>query len=209
VGLDRALFRWINGLSGHFSWLDNTISGFASDYFMIVAMCLVLVAMWFGTRDKQKRLDNQVTVAAAMISLGLSSAMVALLNIFFVTNHMFEGTTIANLFNRPRPFNAEVGVNLLFYCPTDPSFPSNLAAVVFGLAFAVWLKNRKVGGWLLGMGALAALARVYVGIHYPGDMLGGAIIGLMGTAFAYGLIRIFWPIKRLLFWVLERLYLGG
>ena len=209
MGLDRALFRWMNGIAGHFSWLDNIVSGIASDYFIIVAMCLVLVAMWFGTREKQKRLDNQIIVIAAMISLGLSAAMVSLINIVFVTYRVLEGTAIANLFNRPRPFDAEIGVNLLFYRPTDPSFPSNLAAVVFGLAFAVWIKNRKAGGILVGMGVLAGLARVCAGIHYPGDMIGGAFIGLLGTACAYGLIKLFWPLKRLVFWVLERLYLAG
>ncbi len=209
MGWDRALFRWINGLAGHFPLLDRIVIGIASDYFIIVVMCLVLVVMWFGTRDQERRRDNQLAVIAAMSSLGLAAAMVALINLFFVNNNVLAGTALANLFNRQRPFEVEPGATLLFYRPTDPSFPSNMAAVVFGLAIAVWLKNRKAGSVLLGMACLAGFARVYVGIHYPGDILGGAFIGLMGAALAFALIKLLWPVKRLLFWVLERLYLAG
>jgi len=209
VGWDRALFRWINGLAGHVPFLDHLFVGIASDYFMIIAMCLVLVVMWFGTREQSQRRDNQLAVIAAMSSLGLATGMVALINLIFVKNQVLAGTALSNLFNRLRPFEAEPSVQLLFYRPTDPSFPSNMAAVVFGLAIAVWLKNRKAGGWLLGMACLAGFARIYVGIHYPVDILGGVIIGLLGVALAFALIKLLWPVKRLLFWILEKLYLGG
>jgi undecaprenyl-diphosphatase len=209
VGWDRALFRWINGLAGHWALMDRFFSGVADDYFMIVTMCLVLVAMWFGTRNQLERQNNQLAVVAAMTSLGLATGMVALANLFFVKHSVLAGTGLHELFNRPRPFMVEPSVNLLFYRPTDPSFPSNMAAVVFGLAMAVWVKNRKVGYWLLGMASLACFARGYVGIHYPLDILGGALFGAAGTALAYFLLCFLWPIKRLIFWVLEKLYLGG
>jgi undecaprenyl-diphosphatase len=84
-----------------------------------------------------------------------------------------------------------------------------MAAVVFGLAIAVWLKNRPVGFWLMGMATVASFARVYVGIHYPGDILGGAFFGLLGVGAAAFLIWFLWPVKRFIFWSLEKLYLGG
>ncbi len=206
---DKALFHWINGLAGHVPIIDRFFAGVADDYFIIITMCLVLVAMWFGTREQSERQQNQLAVIAAMSGLGLATGLVALANLFFVDKNLMAGTGLNALFNRPRPFEVEAGVNLLFYRPTDPSFPSNMAAVVFGLAIAVWIKNRKVGYWLLGMATLVSLARVYVGIHYPGDVLGGALFGLMGALLAYALLTLLWPIKRLLFWVLEKLYLGG
>lgn len=208
AGLDKAIFHWINGLAGHVPLLDHLFIGIASDYFIIVAMCLVLVAMWFGSSIQSQRKENQLAVIAAMSSLGLAAGFVALANLFFVENHLLEGTVLSDIFNRSRPFEADHGVNLFFYRPTDPSFPSNLAAVVFGLAIAVWIKNRKVGWWLLGTAGLASFARVYVGVHYPGDILGGLIFGLFGVAIAYFLIKLLWPVKRLLFWILDKLYLG-
>ncbi len=209
MGWDKALFNLINGLAGHWRILDRLMAGIADDYFMIITMCLVLVVMWFGTRDQHLRRDNQLAVVAAMASLGLATAFVALANLVFVINNGLDGTALHALFNRPRPFDAELGTYLLFYRPNDPTFPSNMAAVVFGLAIAVWLKNRRVGFWLMGMATLAGFARVFVGIHYPGDILGGALFGLLGVGMAFLLLKILWPVKRFIFWALEKLYLGG
>jgi undecaprenyl-diphosphatase len=209
LGWDSTVFHWINGLAGHWQPLDRLFSGIADDYFMIITMCLVLVAMWFGTRNQHQRQQNQLAVVAAMSSLGLATGMVALANYLFVSHHFLAGTELSNIFNRPRPFVVESSVNLLFYRPSDPSFPSNMAAVVFGLAIAVWIKNRKMGWLLVGMAALACFARVYVGIHYPGDIMGGIFFALFGVGLAFFLLAVLWPLKRLIFWVLEKLYLSG
>ena len=160
VHADRAVFEWINGLAGHVPVLDNLIRGIANDYFMIIGLCLVLIALWFGTREAARRKLNQVAVIVAAISLGISQAIVDILNIFFF---------------RPRPFTL-LPTHLLFYAPTDSSFPSNAATITFAIAFGVFFVNRKMGGLLLGLAGLLAFARVYVGVHYPSDVLGGAAI---------------------------------
>jgi undecaprenyl-diphosphatase len=167
MSFDEQLFTWINGLAGHVPFIDRIFSGLADDYFMVVAMCLVLVWMWFGTRNSDERECNQIAVLKAMASLGIASGFVAWANAIFVGAEKFPGTLIHEIFNRPRPFDPSTGlnVNLLFYMPHDPSFPSNLAAVVFGLSLAVWLMNKKMGTWLLVMAFVACFARVYVGIH--------------------------------------------
>jgi len=183
VHADRAVFQWINGLAGHVPVIDNFLKGIANDYFMIIGMCLVLVALWFGTRDAAKRKINQVAVIVAAISLGISQAIVDILNIFFF---------------RPRPFTL-LPTHLLFYAPTDSSFPSNAATITFAIAFGVFFINRKAGGLLLGLAGLLAFARVYVGVHYPSDVLGGAAIAAV-TAWLISLIvrnRHVW-VRRLL-----------
>jgi undecaprenyl-diphosphatase len=208
---DRALFQWINGLSGKVPFIDNLFSGLADDYFMVISMCLVLVAMWFGTREPEQRVRNQISVLAAMSSLGIASGLVSLCNYLFVWQDLWSNTWIHELFNRPRPFDPSTGliVNLLFYRPSDPSFPSNLAAVVFGIATAVWVHNRTAGYWLLGMALLACFARVLVGIHYPTDILGGFFFGVIGTLIAYGLFKLLSPLLRLLLAILKGLFLAG
>jgi undecaprenyl-diphosphatase len=211
VSFDGRLFSWINGLAGHVPAIDGLFSGLADDYFMIVAMCLVLVGMWFGTRSPEERERNQVAVLKAMSSLGIASGLVAWANVIFVGAGKYPGTLIHEIFNRPRPFDPSSGldVNLLFYRPTDPSFPSNLAAVVFGLALAVWLMNKRTGTWLLIMAFVACFARVYVGIHYPSDILGGAAFAVVGVALTYFLFWALSPLVRLLRWILKALYLAG
>ena len=210
VSFDETLFRWINDLGGHIPALDRLFSGLADDYFMIVAMCLVLVGMWFGTRSPEERARNQVSVLKAMASLGIASGFVSLANVIFVGDNKYPGTLIHEIFNRPRPFS-QLGPSVIhgFYQPTDPSFPSNLAAVVFGLALAVWLMNKRTGTWLLIMAFVACFARVYVGIHYPSDILGGAVFGVVGVGLTYFLFWALSPLVRLLKWILQSLYLAG
>ena len=211
MSFDQQLFHWINGLAGHVPAIDRLFSGLADDYFMIVAMCLVLVGMWFGTRKPDERECNQVAVLKAMASLGIASGFVSWANAIFVGADKYPGTLVHEIFNRPRPF-VEYGNSVLhglFYRPTDPSFPSNLAAVVFGLALGVWFMNRRIGAWLLIMAFVACFARVYVGIHYPSDILGGLAFGVIGVALTYFLFRAFSPLVRLIKWLLRSLYLAG
>jgi len=210
VSLDETLFHWINGLAGHVPFIDRLFMGLADDYFMIIAMCLVLVGLWFGTRKPEERARNQVAVLKAMASLGIASGFVSWANVIFVGGDKFPGTLIHEIFNRPRPFaSGGLTVHLLFYKPTDPSFPSNLAAVVFGLALAVWLMNKRTGTWLLVMAFVACFARVYVGIHYPSDILGGAVFAVVGVAITYLLFWALAPLVRLIIGILKALYLAG
>ena len=80
-----------------------------------------------------------------------------------------------NLF-RSRPFD-EIAVTTLLYQPTDSSFPSNSAAILFAIAVAVWLGNRKAGPIFFIIAAVHSFARVVAGMHYPMDVIGGALIG--------------------------------
>ena len=80
---------------------------------------------------------------------------------------------------RQRPFEAD-GVRRLIRKPTGSSFPSGHAAV--GVAMFTMLADRSRGGLsrrlLQSIGAYVALSRIYVGVHYPTDVLGGAGMGM-------------------------------
>ncbi|MCX7569929.1 phosphatase PAP2 family protein [Tumebacillus sp. DT12] len=83
---------------------------------------------------------------------------------------------LGRLYFRQRPFIQEGFEPLLPHAPTS-SFPSNHAACGFALAVAVWLLLPPVGIPMLLLAALLALSRVYVGVHYPADILLGSLIG--------------------------------
>jgi undecaprenyl-diphosphatase len=210
VSFDERLFTWINNLGGHVDFIDRIVSGFANDYFILIAMCLVLVGMWFGTRPSEKRLHNQVAVLKAMASLGTASGFASIPIITIVGNEKYAGTLLYSMFNRPRPFET-FGPSVVhhFYFPHDPSFPSNMAAAVFGLALAVWLMNRRVGTWLLIMASLVCLARIYVGVHYPSDILGGFVIAVVAVGVIYFMFWVFKLLLRLLLWIMKGLYVMG
>jgi len=83
---------------------------------------------------------------------------------------------LGRLYFRQRPFIQEGFEPLLAHAPTS-SFPSNHAACGFALAVAVWLLVPAAGIPMLLLAAILALSRVYVGVHYPADVLLGAFIG--------------------------------
>jgi undecaprenyl-diphosphatase len=174
ITIDDNIFLWINGLTGKLTALDWLLKGIANDYLVIVISCLVLLALWVLGSDVYQRDKNQKAVICASLSLGLAQGFVSTFNAFFF---------------RPRPFT-ELPTNLLFYQPTDSSFPSNSVAIVFAIAFAIFLSNRKFGGILLFIACIHAFSRVYVGVHYPFDVIAGAAGGMVIAFFATWVIRI-------------------
>jgi undecaprenyl-diphosphatase len=98
----------------------------------------------------------------------LASAAVALL----------ANQVASHLWERPRPFTAHAAAtHLLAPASVDPSFPSDHAAAAFAIAFAVLAFSRPVGRALLAVAAVIALTRVALGVHYPSDVLAGALVG--------------------------------
>lgn len=63
--------------------------------------------------------------------------------------------------------------------PTDGAFPSSHTALAFSLAVTVFLHDKKVGVWYLLAALAIGTARVLANVHYPVDILGGALIGTL------------------------------
>ena len=178
---DKDLFLLINGFVGVVPFVDRIAQWIVSDYLMPIALALALVFMWFVDRDRDIRAQRQVGVFVALTAMALSNSVVFILNFFYF---------------RPRPFvNADVA--LLFYKPTDSSFPSNAVAAVFGLAFGIWGVNRRLGWIAIGAASLYGLARVYAGVHYPLDVLGGAAIAAVVTYLVFRLRDLLMPLLML------------
>jgi membrane-associated phospholipid phosphatase len=101
---------------------------------------------------------------------------------------------IANAIDRARPFVAHPSQShLLIGRSTDPSFPSDHATGAFAIAVAIWMYDRTFGAVFLLLAVLVSFARVYVGTHYPGDVVGGAILGAL-----VALLLRWGPLRRLL-----------
>lgn len=94
--------------------------------------------------------------------------------------------------DRPRPFIAHPGsIHPFLAHAADPSFPSDHATAAFAIAVAVALRQRNWGTVLIVLAAVVAAGRVFLGLHYPTDVLAGAALG---TAVAV----LFWlpPIRE-------------
>lgn len=158
---DLWLFKLINGLAGNTPVLDQIMQALVSDYVGPTLQVLGLLGFWFEGQHQDERRENQRAVLRTVVVLVISSAVVVLCNL---------------IYPRDRPFRYHE-VNMLFYYPPDPSFPSNSATVVFGFATIVWLQNRRWGWPMMVMAASFALSRVYCGVHYPTDILAGFFLG--------------------------------
>jgi undecaprenyl-diphosphatase len=110
------------------------------------------------------------------------------------------GQVVTHLWARERPYVAHPGETLLFVPPShEPSFPSDHAIAAFGIAFAVaFLGGRLAGAIFLAGATTIAISRVFVGLHYPGDIAAGALIGLASAALvAWSVSPRIEPIVRL------------
>lgn len=175
---DETLFLWINGFVGAAPIVDAAAELAASDYLAPAILAFALIVVWFAERDAELRVRQQVGALVALSSMGISGLVVFILNMFYF---------------RPRPF-VELDVNLLFYEPTDSSFPANSAAAAFGIAFGIWGVNRRIGWFAIGVAGSYGLARVYAGVHYPLDILAGAGIAAMVTFGVFRISRLAMPV---------------
>jgi undecaprenyl-diphosphatase len=153
MAIDLFIFQQINGLAGRYAWLD-AIGVFFAQYFEYILIVLLFVFLW-----RKWRLILGAFSAAVLARFGVVEL-------------------IRYIWSRPRPF-VENNVNLLVEAVNEPSFPSGHAVFYFALSFIVYQHNKKAGIFFFGASFLIVLSRVFVGIHWPSDILAGAVIGAL------------------------------
>ncbi len=158
---DIWLFHALNNFVGTVPLIDWLARALVNDYAVPTAMSLVAVALWFAGATPEERTNNQRAVVFTALALLFCNALIK---------------DLSYVYFRPRPFATET-VKLLFYRPSVSSFPSIPIEVAFCFAAGAWYASPRLARWLAVLGALYALARVYAGVHYPSDVIGGALIG--------------------------------
>lgn len=110
--------------------------------------------------------------------VGVCCALALILNLLLVN------ISLKPLFARIRPYVVLPEITTLTTLPSDFSFPSGHSAASFACAWALFRNApRKAGIPALVLATLIALSRLYVGVHYPTDVIFGALAGsLMGEA---------------------------
>ncbi len=93
---------------------------------------------------------------------------------------LINNALLKNLVARPRPFDAFSDILPLIKRPLDFSFPSGHTGSSFAFAWVFFRRMpKKYGIPVLVLAALVAFSRLYLGVHYPGDVLGGLITGIL------------------------------
>lgn len=98
---------------------------------------------------------------------------------------------IKPLVGRLRPFQTYTEFILLIDPPSGYSFPSGHTAASFAAAITLWKFDRRWGGAALVLAALIAFSRMYLFVHYPTDVLGGILLGILSAYIGV------WLVKRL------------
>ncbi|WP_230352008.1 undecaprenyl-diphosphate phosphatase [Lelliottia sp. WAP21] len=183
--LNYGLFYLINATPASPEWMIDVATFIAKDLINIVPALVVILWLW-GPR-KQVSAQRQLVIKVAM-ALVIS---------------MTASWTLGHLFPHDRPFVDHIGYNFLHHS-ADDSFPSDHGTVIFTFALAFLLWHRLWSGVvLMAIAAAIAWSRVYLGVHWPLDMLGGLLVGMIGCLSAQILWNLF---GTRLYQALQRIY---
>lgn len=158
--LNSAFFLSINQYAGKSTLLDALAIFFAEA--MPFILIFTMVCLWFFAPLDKKRVS---------FFAGYSVLLALLLSYL-----------IGVMYFHPRPFAENIGRQLVEHA-ADTSFPSDHTTFIFAISFMyLFSKNTRVLGiWLSSFSLLAGLARVFVGVHYPFDILGAALLGAVSS----------------------------
>ncbi|AXI78323.1 phosphatase PAP2 family protein [Peterkaempfera bronchialis] len=159
---DLSLLYDVNGLAKDApSWVDGAVS-WIGEYGILLGLGLLCLTAWLRARRQP---DAPVAVAAVAWA-PLAAAVAAILNI-----------PIRALVARPRPFVEHTGLDVLASGKDDFSFASDHATLTMAIAVALLLAERRLGVLAVLFALLQGFCRVYMGVHYPTDVLGGYALG--------------------------------
>lgn len=102
---------------------------------------------------------------------------------------IFGNVILKNVVARPRPSWIDPSVKLLIPNPTDYSFPSGHTFTSFAAAGSLFLYNKKFGTAAIVLAILIGFSRMYLYVHYPSDVLAGALFGLAAAVAAFYGVR--------------------
>src|SRR3954453_19650306 len=176
--MDGSLFQAINRFAFRTGWAHGFMRFYANNGIVLFALLLL-----FGYLLARHRSDLDGVAG----SLGACAATLVALGL---------GQIIGNIIDRARPYETLANVHLLVDKTTDFSFPSDHATVVGAVAVGLFFVDRWLGLAAAIAAILMAFTRVYVGAHYPGDVLAGLALG--GTVAALGQIIVVPVLRRVL-----------
>ncbi|GGM24974.1 phosphatase PAP2 family protein [Streptomyces fumigatiscleroticus] len=172
ASIDGAAYRDVVGLARHSpGWLDTTIRLWSAYGLAVFALFMVLA--WWRAR--------RAGAAVAVTALAVPAVVV----LAYGVNDVLKAVV-----HEDRPCQS-LRVRILEACPVhgDWSFPSNHAAIAAAVAVALLFVSRWLGGIACLAAAAMAASRVWVGVHYPHDVVTGVVVGALVALGSMSLLR--------------------
>ncbi|MFJ3979725.1 phosphatase PAP2 family protein [Streptomyces sp. NPDC090021] len=168
--VDVSLLYEVNGAARRApSWLDTAVS-LAGEYGILLALVLLVLWCWRGAR----RQDETAAVESftALVWAPLAAGLALLVNV-----------PLREFVGRQRPFRQHEGLQVLDpgwgvgLANTEYSFVSGHTTAAMALGVGLFVANRKFGIVGIALALAEGLCRVYMGLHYPTDVIGGLALG--------------------------------
>ena len=181
--LGRSGFRDVNDFAKDTSWLHGVMSNYATYGVVLFGLLIVVGFLWARSRS-----DLPAVAAALWAAAGMGIAI--------ALNQL-----IVHAADEPRPFASMSNVLLLVHHANDPGFTSDHSVMAGAVAAGLFFVRRVLGWVTAAAGVLIAFARVYVGVHFPQDVLAGLALGVAVVLVGWLLAR---PVLLRLLRALER-----
>jgi undecaprenyl-diphosphatase len=176
IELDQQLFLWLNGL--HADWLDPIMLFITKRNPWIPLYALIL---FFVIRKLKWQSWSMMIAFAVLITLADQSAS-GFFKPFFERYRPCHEPAIQDL------------VHMVKGCGGQYGFASSHASNTFALAFfLLFIYRNKYAKMMIGWAVIVSYSRIYVGVHYPGDIVMGAILGLLSAIITYQLYKRIFP----------------
>jgi undecaprenyl-diphosphatase len=169
--VDRSWFLDVNSFARATSWLHGPLVAYAK-YGVVLFALLLLLGWWVarGSRDLTRMATALWAPVGMLIAVGLNQP-------------------VGNAFAERRPYTALPHVLVLVSRTSDFSFPSDHAVMAGAVTAGLFLVSRRLGLVSLVLALLMAFTRVYVGAHYPGDVVAGLVLGAAVSLVGFLVLR--------------------
>jgi membrane-associated phospholipid phosphatase len=180
--MDWSIFHWLNSATrGDDSGQD---AAEIFNTYAIIVIIVVAAGLWLLARPGGPLRYKLATACAAL------SAVLGLI----------ANVVLSNLWYHDRPFVTHpTGTVLLIHHAPDNGFPSEHATVAFAIAFGVLVFLPRFGALLVVLAGMIAIDRIFVGVHYPADIVASFFVGL-GSALVVGVLG-----RRYLIWLVRQI----